>query len=205
MNKKVTIVAITLIAAMMLSSVALVLAAPKEEVDFALYLRGALAGDMEWCHEMGYLVVSPDNRWVLPQVPPPEGYVVWHFVNAPFDATFYELVVNGETFPMERLDLTSTVSGTANWLTSHLNVKVDETVTIYTDETKSTVWGTIEMRSVKQNEWPVQPLGLGGNFVGHGTGALSGVKVHGDAGTVDYGGLTTRSRIGTAMGWPGWP
>jgi hypothetical protein len=204
LNKKVTIVAVALIVAMMLSSIALVLAAPKEKVDFALYIRGGLEGNFGEVHEDGYLVSSPNNRWVQPQVPPPDGYNVWHFNNVePWIATFIEVVVNGETFLMERLDYEATISGNINWVTMHFNVKVDEIVTIYTNEDKEEVWGTIEMRTLKQNPWQAPQTGLYGNFVGHGTEELAGVKVHGgDVGTVDYGGELTRARIGTAMGWP---
>jgi hypothetical protein len=190
LNKKILVIVVGLIVALMLSSVALVLAAPKEKVDFALYFRGALAGDYEWCHANGYIVASPDKRWDLEQVPPPEGYVVWHYNDAPYVATFVELVVDGTIIPMERLYYTATLSGTRNFVASHSSLIVDETVTIYDEEGNE--WGTIEMRAFNHR------------FFGQGTGALSGVKVQGVAGPVMYGDppVNTRSRIGTAVGWP---
>ena len=190
MNKKVTVVVVALIVALMLSSVALVFAAPKEIVDFALYFRGALAGDLEWCHENGYIVSSPDNKWVEGQGPP-EGYAVLHYINAPYVANFVELVVDGTTIPMERLHYTATLSGTRNLLASIGCIQVDETITIY-DETGNE-WGTLEMRAATSNR----------KFVGHGTGGLSGVKVQGVCEQVEYKGVpNTRYRIGTAVGWP---
>src|SRR3990172_1808099 len=193
MKKKVLVAGIVFAVAIMLFSMTPVLAVPKEKVDFALYIQGALPPS-SWLYANGYLVGSPDKGYPGSNPPPPpEGYAVRHYINAPFNPTNVWLVVNGETILYSRLDYTAAISGDINWLTKNdndANWKVDETVTIYTDASKNTVWGTLEINTVDS--------AAVGTFEGHGTGALEGVKVQGDSLQISG----TRVREGIAMGWP---
>lgn len=182
-----------------------VLAAPKEKVDFALYIRGSTPSGA-WLHANGYLKVSPDKLYPpnsVPPPPPPEDYAVGHYIGAPFNPTNVWLVVDATTILYERLTYTATVDGSYNWLTNSAVYKIDEVVTIYTDSSKITVWGTLEIRTVDTHTAYLSPdFGVSGTFEGHGTGALEGVKVQGDNGRYMIGGLATRVREGIAMGWP---
>jgi len=204
MNKKVLVAGIVFATVIMLFSMTPVLAAPKEKVDFALYIQGATPSTAI-LHANGYLVGSPDEKWASPVLPPPDGCAVWHYINAPFNPTNVTLVIDGTTIPYSRLVYTAAISGNINWLNDQQTEwKVDETVTIYTSSAKTTVWGTLEMRTVSHSYFsPTPTLGMVvGSFVGHGTGALEGVKVQGDCSAIRILGVTTRVRGGIAMGWP---
>ena len=204
MNKKALVAGIVFATVIMLFSMTPVLAAPKEELDFALNIQGGLPST-EWLHANGYIVVSPDKRWSYPgaPLPPPDGYAIRHYIDVPFNPTNVWVVINGETIPYSRLVYTAKVSGNVNYLNDmQANWKIDETVTIYTDSLKTTVWGTLEMRAVS-HDYLMPSLGVVvGTFEGHGTGALEGVKVQGDCSAIRILGVTTRVRGGIAMGWP---
>src|SRR4030066_215278 len=95
----------------------------------------------------------------------------------------------------------TSISGNINYLNDQqANWHLDETVTIYTDSTKTTVWGTLEMLS-RSHDYLISSLGVVvGTFVGHGTGALEGVKVQGDVLVMRIAGVSTRIREGIAVG-----
>jgi len=207
MNKKALLIAIFIIAVMILPTFATVLAAPKEQLDFVLYIQGGTAKS-QWLHDNGYLVGSPDNKWVAAvPLPPPEGCAVWNYINAPFVVKKVWLVIGGETIPYECLDYAATVSGPLNWLTKTSNFKIDETLTIYltpADKAAKNAWGTLEMRTVSHSPYPPPTGVVVGTFEGHGTGALEGVKVQGTTRTEMIGTppVSTKVREGTATGWP---
>ena len=201
MKKNVLVAGIVFATVIILFSTAPVLAAPKEKVDFALYIQGALPSST-WLHENGYIRVSPDNRWPLPP-PPPEGPAVRHYFDAPFNPTNVWLVIDGTEIPYSRLSYTAAISGELHFISDTQNWRVHETVTIYTDSSKTTVWGTIEIRCVAQYDIPEASPGVPhGTFEGHGTGPLEGVKVKGYALSRTFSGVSTRAREGIAMGWP---
>ena len=196
MNKKVLVAGIVFATVIMLFSTAPVLAAPKEELDFTLYIQGATPSSST-LHNNGYLKVSPDKNWTAGE------YAVRHYINAPFIPTNVWLEIDGETIPSSRLVYTAEISGNINYLNDQqANWHLDETVTIYTDSTKTTVWGALEMLS-RSHDYLISSLGVVvGTFVGHGTGALEGVKVQGDVLIMRIAGVSTRIREGIAMGWP---
>ena len=203
MNKKVLMVAIFLIAAIVLPAFATVQAAPKETVTFNLYIQGGIPGGL---HATGQVVMSPDKRYdpPPPDYPPPEGYAVMHFFDAPFKPTDVWLEVDGQTIPYSLLVYTATVSGSVNWLTETSDFKYDETVTIFSDSSKTTVWGTLEIRTVTHSPYP-PPVGVViGTFEGHGTGAIEGVKVQGTTSTEMIGSPSKPAKVrdGIAMNWP---
>lgn len=201
MNKKAVMATIALVVVMMLPTLAPVLAAPKEKVDFALYIQGSTPSST-WLHDHGYLVVSPDEKWSDSWVPPPEGPAVYHYINMPFILTKVWLVLDGETIPYTRLDYTAAISGDRNRLTMMVDWKADETVTIYTDSSKTIVLGSLEMRTVSRGPYIPTLDVVVGTFEGHGTGALEGVKVKGDTYSTMILGVPTRVRDGIAMDWP---
>ena len=196
MNKKVLVAGIVFATAVMLFSMTPVLAAPKEELDFKLCIQGSVPSSST-LHDNGYLKVSPDKNWTAGE------YAVRHYIDAPFIPTNVWLEIDGETIPSSRLVYTAEISGNINYLNDQqANWHLDETVTIYTDSTKTTVWGTLEMLS-RSHDYLISSLGVVvGTFVGHGTGALEGVKVQGDVLVMRIAGVSTRIREGIAVGWP---
>jgi hypothetical protein len=203
MKKKGFMAAIALIALMMLSTLAPVLAAPKEEKDFALYIQGSIAPNS---HANGYVVGSPDNKWTQPPpapLPPPDGYAVMHYIDAPFNPSNVWVVIGEETIPFAHIVYAAEISGNINWLNDkQAQWKVDEKVTIYTDSSKTTVWGTLEMRTLSHDYLSASVGVVVGSFEGHGTGALEGVKVQGDATAMISNNILTRVRDGVAVSWP---
>ena len=196
MKKKGLVAGIVFAIVIMLFSTAPVLAAPKEELDFTLCIQGATPSSST-LHDNGYLKVSPDKNWTAGE------YAVRHYIDAPFNPTNIWLEINGETIPNSRLVYTAKISGNINYLNDmQANWHLDETVTIYTDSSKTAVWGTLEMLS-RSHDYLVASLGVVvGTFVGHGTGALEGVKVQGDVLIMRIADVSTRIREGFAVGWP---
>lgn len=73
---------------------------------------------------------------------------------------------------------------------------VIDTITIYTDDTKVTERGTIEIRGHNN------PTGKAQNCVGFGTEQFEGVKISGTSTISRVDGVVNVNRIGTVMGWP---
>lgn len=197
MNKKVLILVITLVAVMMFSSLVPVLATPKNQVTFKLFIQGAVPSAAS-LHTNGYLFASPDKLFA---VPPVVGVSpTWHYRDAPFNPTNVWLEIDGETIPYTRLSYTAFVSGEINWVESKQIFRVDEVVTIYTTEAKTTVLGTIDIHTRSIDVLPSTYDVAIGTFVGHGTGDLEGVKVQGASLNENLPG-STRVRDGVATGW----
>src|SRR4030067_3372590 len=122
MNKKVLVAGIVFATVIMLFSMTPVLAAPKEELDFTLYIQGATPSSST-LHNNGYLKVSPDKNWTAGE------YAVRHYIDAPFNPTNVWVEIDGETIPNSRLVYTAKISGNINYLNDQqANWHLDEQV-----------------------------------------------------------------------------
>jgi hypothetical protein len=186
MNKKVlglvfAFIFLAMLAAPMIGAV--MAGKGQEKLDFLLHMEGVYAPPAEkaWVTDSGTQHVQG-----LP----------WIIVG-----DFYIEVGEGgavEAIPKECLSYFGLMDLMANQKQGFAVLRVRETITIYTDETKVTERGTIEILTQGVN-----PGGNGLIVNGHGTGEFEGVKITGLTTTTPSGtGFLIVDRAGTVMGWP---
>ncbi len=186
MNKKVLMLTITLLAVAMLATpmVGMVQAGKgQEKLDFKLHLEG------------GFVMFDWDKAWYAGETLHIRG---WNWEVALAGDFYIEIGVGGivEIIPKEELSYDASMDYNRNVKQGFYVVTIREIITIYTDDTKTTPRGTLEIFNTGDN-----PAGKGHIFVGHGTDEFEGVKVSGKSTRVP-GPPATIDRVGTVMGWP---
>jgi len=182
-NKKVLVFAVALMAVAVLATpiIGTVMAGKgQEKLDFLL-------------HMVGTTMPPPDKVWAAG--------VTGHVQGGNWIVTgdFYiEIGEAGavETIPKECLSYVGKMDIMANAKQEFYVLTVRETITIYTDDTKLTERGTIEILTQGEN-----PGGKGLIVNGHGTGEFEGVKITGLT-TTTVGPPLIVDRVGIVMGWP---
>lgn len=161
----------------------------QEKLDFLLHMYGRTSG-------------PPEKMWTTD-----DG--ITHIQGLPWIVTgdFYIEIGDGgsvETIPKECLSYQGALDITVNSKQGWYVGKVRETITIYTDASKTTERGTLDiLNSAKTN------TGSNSMFDGHGTGEFEAVKIHGTSTGVTTpnpspppANFLTLDRVGTVMGWP---
>jgi hypothetical protein len=192
MKKKILAVFVIIVAfAMVLTPMMGIVQAGKgqEELEFWLHIEGtpvSAEAEKDWG--------AGNNR---------------HLRNYPWVVTedFYiEIRVGGdvETIPKEELEYVASLDTQTHLATETRDQficnAVIEIITIYTDDTKTAEWGTLEIRGHNN------PTGKAQSFVEFGTGEFDGVKIKGTSNFYlanpppDL--LVVIDRVGTVMGWP---
>ena len=192
-NKKVLVIAVALMAVVMLATpmVATVMAGKgQEKLDFLLHMEGTT-------------VPPPEKGWVTNGGIQHAHNLAWEIR----EAFYIEIGEAGavETIPKEELSysgvlVVTMVNSKQGWFVT----QVRETITIYTDDTKTVERGTIEILTLGTN-----PAGNGAVVNGFGTGEFEGVKIMGRT-TASMmpnpspppDALLVLDRAGTVMGWP---
>jgi hypothetical protein len=192
-NKKVLGLALVLLFVAMLSTpiIGTVMAGKgQEKLDFLLHMEGTT-------------VPPPEKGWVTKGGIQHAHNLAWE-VREDF---YIEIGEAGavETIPKEELSYSGILIVTmVNTKQGWFLTQVRETITIYTDDTKTVERGTIEILTLGTN-----PAGNGAVVNGFGTGEFEGVKIKG---TTTASMMTNPSpppdqllvldRVGTVMGWP---
>jgi hypothetical protein len=162
----------------------------QEKLDFLLHMEGAT-------------VPPPEKGWVTNGGIQHSHNLAWEIR----EAFYIEIGEAGavETIPKEELSYSGILVVTmVNTKQGWFVTQVRETITIYTDDTKTVERGTIEILTLGTN-----PAGNGAVVNGFGTGEFEGVKIMGTT-TASMminpspppDALLVLDRVGIVMGWP---
>ena len=201
MNRKVSVMFVVLMAAAMLPTPLVATASAgkgEDKLDFNLVFIGSymqptweLITTNTAHYDLPFITLGPPIQTVGPPI---------------------TLTVGSNTYPSNRLGYSGVLNLNENLKNGAETIRVEETITIFTDASKSVVMGTLVIQAIGNVEQG-NGVGAGNNFIGFGTGAFAGVKVSGDTvGPVNVGTwhpiptvtlpVLEVTRTGTAMGWP---
>ena len=191
-NRKILGIAVTLLAVAMLATplVGTVSAGKgQEKLDFLLHMEGTN-------------LPPPEKGWLTNGGTRHIQGLTW-VVREDF---YIEIGLGGavETITKECLSYSGLMDLMSHTIKGFYVLTVRETITIYTDASKTTERGTIEILTQGMN-----PGGNGLMVNGHGTGEFEGIKITGITATVSIPNpfppptnLLGIDRAGTVMGWP---
>lgn len=191
MNRKVLLAVLPLAVVLLATPCVGMVSAGKgeEKLDFLLHMEGTTRG-------------PPENVWTADSTNHIQG-LPWIVV----EDFYIEIGEEGnvETIPKECLSYFGYLDIMVNQKQGFYVGTVKEIITVYTDSTKTTERGTIEiLNTAKTNSAVLNTL-----FNGHGTDEFEGVKVNGRtvASTMTNpnpppANLLVLDRVGTVMGWP---
>lgn len=175
MNRKVLVIFAALVAvAMMATPLVGIAQAGKGQTTqyFMLYMEGMTTG-------------PPERVWTSDGITHLRG-LPWIVIGA------FKVTIGATTTSLTPADYSGYLDFNVNSKTMEFTITVHETITV--------AGGTLEIMSVDKMS---AVTGIGsGTFVGHGTGALEGVKVQGATSGQSVGGIDYITREGTVMGWP---
>ena len=203
MNKKILISTVMMLAMLTLLMIP-VQAAPKEKLDFELYIEGRAIGWGEGAH------AGPRGTEAADVTKPDLIQRTFHNKATVFEISSVILTIDGVPFKMTDGDfeISEDQSFNFNWGTMVGTSKAKDTITFSNGED---VWGTLEISLREKMNFATMPPSSEGIIFGKGTGALKGVKIEGTTTGIhmplgDPGGdplpiIMMLTRIGTISGW----
>jgi hypothetical protein len=203
MRKKVLMLTLMLLAMLTLSIIN-VQAAPKEKLDFELYIVGRAIDWGEDAH------AGPRGTEAADVTKPDLIQRTLHIKATVFEIYSAILTIDEGSFEMTEgdFDISEDQSFNFNWATMAGTSKAKDTITFSDGEE---VWGTLEISVREKMNFATMPPSSEGIIFGKGTGALKGVKIEGTTTGIhipqgDPSGDplpidTMLTRVGTISGW----